>query len=254
MATRKKPAIEPTPDAAFVFIGKVVKTKAATIDSIAGNDTAIVEVQRVVKAPEMFASVAGSRITARFKKPSDMKSGAIMTFFANGWIFGSGIAVDVAATAAESAPQMAARMVRTASTATSDNVLRERIDSAKAVVAGRVAAVEQPDVPSTHISEHDPHWREAVIKVDEVVKGRKDVGEMKVLFPASDDVRWHDVPKYAPGQQGVFLLQPGKKQQARGIPPKRLAAVPAGDVLTTLHPCDFLPLHELERVKSLAGK
>lgn len=254
MATSKKQVSAPAADAAFVFVGKVIKTKAATMEDLAGDNTAIVQVERVVSAPDMFKALGGHQITARFKKASDIKRGPSMTFFANGWIFGASVAVDVVAVAAEDAAPAAATMVRSAATSNSDAVLRERIDSAETVVAGRVASVAKSDKGPTHFSEHDPNWHEATVDVDEVVKGKKGTKQVTVLFPRSDDVRWHTVPKYGPGEQGVWLLQPGQKQKTRGIPPKQMAAVPTGDVLTTLHPSDFLPLHELERVKALAGK
>lgn len=254
MVTSKKQTSKFAADSAFVFVGKVVKPKAATIDNLAADNTAIVQVERVVSAPDMFAGIAGHPITARFKKAVDVKRGATLTFFANGWIFGQSIAVDVVGTADEASVPAAAGLVRGASMSNSDEVLRKRLDSAESVIAGRVANVTKSEQGPTHISEHDPNWHEATIEVDEVVKGKKGTKEMKMLFPRSDDVRWHKVPKYDPGQQGVWLLQPGKKQDTRGIPPKQMAAVPAGDVLTTLHPCDYLPLHELERVRALVGK
>ncbi len=51
------------------------------------------------------------------------------------------------------------------------------------------------------------------------------------------------------------MLQPGARQDSAGIPPKVMAAVPTGaNVLTALHKGDYLPLHELERVRALARK
>ena len=123
------------------------------------------------------------------------------------------------------------------------------------VVAGRVTEMAKSDKGPTYISEHDPDWHEATIDIDEVVKGKKDIKQVKVLFPNSDDVRWHKIGKYAPGQQGVWLLHPGQQQDTKGIPAKVMAAVPAGpDVLTALHPSDYLPLHELERVRAMISK
>ena len=76
-----------------------------------------------------------------------------------------------------------------------------------------------------------------------------------MLFPDSDDARWHKIGKYTTGQQGIWMLQQGEKQDPAGIPTKVLAAVPSGgDVLTALHQADYLPLHELERVRALTHK
>jgi len=242
-------------EAAFVFVGKVIKPRAATMESLAGENTAVVEIERVISAPAMFASLAGHRITARFEKASSIKVGSTRIFFANGWVFGQSIAVDVVETLAEMPTARAVMQVRDGHEAMNERVLKERLDSATLGVAGRVAKIAKCDKGTTHISEHDPNWREATIEVDEVVKGNKEVKQVTVLFPSSDDVRWHRVAKYAPGQQGVWLLQPGRQQDAKGIPPKQMAAVPPEpDVLTALHPYDYLPLDELVRVKALAGK
>ena len=76
-----------------------------------------------------------------------------------------------------------------------------------------------------------------------------------VLFPNTDDARWHNVGKYAVGEQGIFMLQGAARQGAKGVPAKLLAAVPdKTNAFITLHPSDRLPLNELERVRALARK
>jgi hypothetical protein len=191
----------------------------------------------------------------RFKKPISLRKGGSFTFFANGWIFGSSIAVDLVGTAKETDRPAVTSAVRSAHVAIKDSVLSARLASAKMSVVGTVARVTKSDKQPSHISEHDPNWHEATIDVDEVIKGKKGIKLVTVLFPNSDDVRWYKIGKYTTGQQGIWMLQPGAKQDPAGIPAKVLAAVPAGaDVLTTLHQADYLPLHELERVRALANK
>ena len=255
MATSKKQVSKYTTESAFIFVGKVVKLKAATMEGLAAENTAIVQVERVISAPDIFTTMGGHQITVRFKKASDIKKGASLTFFTNGWIFGESVAVDVVGTAEETGGNVTASLVRSASVSSKDSVLRERFESAELVVAGRVTEMAKSDKGPTYISEHDPNWHEATIDIDEVVKGKKDIKQVKMLFPNSDDVRWHKIGKYAPGQQGVWLLHPGQQQDTKGIPAKVMAAVPAGpDVLTALHPSDYLPLHELERVRAMISK
>jgi hypothetical protein len=255
MATSKEQVSKYTAESTFIFVGKVIKTKAATMKEIAADNTAVVQVERVITAPDMFTSLTGAQITVRFKKPAEIKKGDTLTIFANGWIFGSSLAVDAVGTIEETDKVAMTPMVRNALVASNDSVLRARLDSAEMAVAGKVSKVAKREVEPSHISEHDPNWQEATINVDEVIKGKKDVKQVTLLFPGSDDVRWHQIGKYTTGQQGIFLLQRGEKQDPTGIPPKILAAVPAGpEVLTTLHSADYLPLHELERVKALVRK
>jgi hypothetical protein len=240
---------------AFVFIGKVVKLKAATVEGITTDDTAVVQVEQVITAPDMFASLAGTQITVRFKKMPRIRKGSTLTLYTNGWIFGESIAVDAVGFAAETRAPQTAKMVRTSHVSHRDAELQARLDSAEMGVVGKVANVVKSDRGPTHISEHDPNWHEATIDVDEVVKGKKNVKRVTVLFPQSDDIRWFKVAKYKPGQQGIWIMQKGRKQDPKGIARKVLDAIPPGtDVRTTLHPADYLPLSELGRVKALLRK
>jgi hypothetical protein len=255
MATSKKQLAKLADAATFVFVGKVQKLKAATIDGLAGDNTAIVQVERVLSAPEMFRAIVGHELTVRMGKGATLSKGTRKTFFANGWIFGASLAVDVLGTSDETETKEMAPMLRAASGGVADAVLRARLDAAVMGVAGTVSKVTASAQTSTHISEHNPDWHEATIDVDEVIKGKKGTKKATALFPNSDDVRWYKVAKYAVGQQGIFLLQGKTKQSAEGVPAKLLAAVPDGpEVYTTLHPSDYLPLHELERVRALARK
>ena len=74
-----------------------------------------------------------------------------------------------------------------------------------------------------------------------------------MVFPQSDDVRWHQVPKYHPGQQGIWLLHRASAAATRTLTPKAAAALPAlgANALTAIDAADFLPLGELGRVKAL---
>ena len=80
---------------AFVFVGKVAKTKAATMQDLVAPDTAIVEVEHVLNAPDMFATIVGQQVTVRTHTGTALKRGERRTFFANGWVFGTSLAVDV---------------------------------------------------------------------------------------------------------------------------------------------------------------
>ena len=59
MATTQKQVTDLAGRSAFVFVGRVVKTKAALIDGLAADNTAIVQVEHVFTAPAMFTSIVG---------------------------------------------------------------------------------------------------------------------------------------------------------------------------------------------------
>ena len=254
MATRRKTGSETAP-APLVFIGHVVKAKAATLPDIATTNTAIVAVDHVVAAPAMFASIAGSEITVRFGRLTIPPVGSSRTFHAAGWIYGASMAVDAIKIEAARDTGVAAAARRSEQSTAKDTALASRLDSAHLGVVGEVTSVRPIDVPTTHISEHDPVWHEATIKVDEVVKGRRGTREVNVVFPQSDDVRWQKVPKYHTGQQGIWLLHWGSVPASHGLAPKAAAALPQlGDALTAVNKNDYLPLEELGRVKALLKK
>jgi hypothetical protein len=238
--------------AAFVFSGTVVKLKAATIPNVPTSNTAVVRVDHLIDGPALLQGIGGREVTVRFKSLAGLKKGSKKTFFTNGWIYGSSIAVDAVGHTAQTERDSIAPLVQASSVGKQDKALRGRLKSADSAVVGTVTKVVRSKKRSTtQISEHDPAWHEATIKVGEVIKGKK-TSKVVVLFPGSDDVRWHKIAKYSQGQQGIWLLQKGKKQDKKGIAPKVFAAIPPGpDVLTTLHTADFLPLSELGKVKSL---
>jgi hypothetical protein len=256
MAATQKQIEKMASESAFVFAGEVLQLQAATVEGLAGPNTAIVRVTRVLTAPEAFQGIEKQTVTVRMKGKLKLAKGMKSTFFANGWIFGASLAVDLVGIADETdTKQLAAKSRGIASSSASDADISKRLQSAELGIVGTVASIEKSGSVTTHISEHDPIWHEASVSVDEVIKGRKSVTDVSVLFPQSDDVRWHKVEKYQVGQKGIFLLQDVKKQDTRGIHPKQLAAVPAGtQAFTALHPADYLPLDDLARVRALAGK
>src|SRR5262249_9117424 len=155
---------------------------------IVADDTAIVAVDHIVTAPALFASLSGSQITVRFSALPMPPVGSTRTFHTKGWIYGQGIAVEALRVEAEQSKPAAAAALRGAHTSAKDNALTSRLKTAHVGVVGEVTSVKPAEIETTRISEHDPVWHEATIKVDEVVKGKKDTREVSVVFPQSDDV------------------------------------------------------------------
>jgi hypothetical protein len=149
------------------------------------------------------------------------------------------------------------------------------VEKADLVVTGRVTSVRVADenppplspargfkaaanVPaqSTRISEHDPLWCEATVDVAGNEKEGVAARQIVVRFPSSRDVRWYKVPKFTPGQEGVFLLHKAESSTAsaaaarmRGLMAGARAAEP--EVYTVENPADFQPMHRAEAIRSL---
>lgn len=265
--------------ASFVFQGTVKRLRSTTIKNLSPDDrTFVVTVDHIVEAPAALAHLSGQDITVRIGRGATPKVSQQMLFHTNGWIFGDGIAVQSLRHEAVSRTHTAL-LSRTVDPVEQKRHrdLRERFDQAHVVVSGRVAEVRLPPearalavgrgrraaaIDTTlrgPASEHDPHWREAVIEIDDVHKGRRGTRNVVIRFPASTDVRWYKAPKFHPGHQGFFMLHRtaiSTRRARPGVQRARLArAAPAAEVTeevyTALSPMDFQPYQEPDGIRTL---
>jgi hypothetical protein len=241
--------------AQFVFEGKVSKAKGANLKAIAGKErTAVVAIERVVRAPEPLAAFAGQNVTVQLAKGEQVKPGERAVFYTNGWIFGENLAVQsVGHDTINGKATAAAAMGQPAGREAAQQKIRERAEEAPVVVSGKVVAVGLPGpkqataaaAPAgapTRISEHDPIWREAVVEVNQVHKGAPGKKQIVVRFPSSTDVRWHRAPKFEVGQEGVFSLHPDAVSAHADVG-AMAAAFDVGNTYTALNAADFQPAH-----------
>jgi hypothetical protein len=209
----------------FVFEGTVVEVGKATLAMIDADDrTAVVRVDRVLRAPEQMEQIAGREITVKLRGRAEVGTTAV--FETEGWLYGESMAVletgrrrSAAAArpfeaegdvqAGRETPAAAARA------AAHRSAVQERATEASAVVVGRVVGVRQLETAARagpggeeQQSEHDPRWAVAQVEVDESVKGRKS-GTIEVLFASSEDVMWYRAPKLVVGQKATMLLHKG---------------------------------------------
>jgi hypothetical protein len=146
--------------------------------------------------------------------------------------------------------------------ASQEEDLGKRVKAADVVVAGTVVKVREaggtfamsggrlqavPSPPRTGISEHSPHWKEAVIRVERGLHGlATSQHEVVVQFPASRDVLWYEYPKLEEGEHKVFVLK--KSRTAGGA----LQSLGDGTPLfAPPAPGDVLPADQVENVKQL---
>jgi hypothetical protein len=228
----------------FIFKGTVRRLRAATMDGVPVTDgTVVVRVDELLESPKEFRGYAGKDITLLLAKGSSAKVGEEAVFFTNGAAYGKSIAVREVGRidAAGKAAAELRRQVAGASEKAADRQLAKLITSADLVVAGKVTRVEKSTkrAPAQPETEHDPMWREAVISVESVEKGKLEGKTVVVVFPASKDVMWAKAPKFTVGQEGVWLLHKG---QFKGV---------KIDGHTALNPLDFHPKDKAQRVKRL---
>ena len=267
----KKQTQQPT----FVFRGTVKKLKSATMDSFPIDDlTAVVRVDEALEAPEYLADYQGKDITVRISGQVPIKPGQSMIFHTYSLM--SGDSVSVQSVSEEPIKDAGVKIARRSSDPVEQKQtaeLRKRFEDADLVVFGKVVDVRLPAesrkrgakaagrAPIGRISEHNADWREAVIQVDNVLKGSHSQKRIVVRFPASTDIKWHSAPKFQPGQEGYFLLHQAETEsgESKGAAKRKgirtaTARTRGEAVYTALHNQDFLPSDESEGIKSLAEK
>jgi hypothetical protein len=252
--------------ARFIFEGTVEHLQATTMANLpATGRTVVVRVDKVVQAPPSLNGAAGQSITVQLASRERVKEGQHWLFFTNGWLFGETVAVQsIGHRRITDVPASLAGVAAAPADETTSRDLQARLSDAHTVVTGRVTSVRVPpepagppvaaagaQEPTRRYSEHDPVWRDAVVQVESVEKGGQVPSNVVIRFASSDDVRWHQVPKLEPGQEGVFLLQQPAGGAAAG--PMAVAAAGGEPVFTISHALDVRPSDQLAHIKQLIG-
>jgi hypothetical protein len=207
----------------IIFIGTVDALNAVTLHSLtASNDTSVVVVEKIFNKPDAVALAPRDKITVLNEASSKpLQKGVRALFVTTGWIYGESLAVRVlnwepASTAAASDEAKA----KTKMQQLADQDLRASMSDVDLVVTGRVKRIQGPSAAELmpekrKISEHEPEWQEAIITVQETLKGPARMREVVVRFPRSMDVAWADYPRFTVGQEGTFLL---RQDRISGVP------------------------------------
>ena len=139
--------------------------------------------------------------------------------------------------------------------------LEQAIRAAEIVVTGKVVEVRpapRTAVPGTgaRVTEHDPDWYDAVIEVESIDRGAPamarvdDTQRLVVRFARSMDVSFYRMPKFAVGQEGVFMLQPDN------LSAQPTASLQGQEIRTLIAPtmqC-FQPLEAEPRIRNMINR
>ena len=238
----------------IVFSGTVSQLAATSFADVPKSaNTIVVRVDSIVKKPAAVSLKKGDNVTVEVKDASAFHEGEQATFYTDGWIFGSGVAVkELGHVSGEAAPAASAEAKPQGQL--SDQELRERMNASDFVVVGRVTDVHKWNVPKTksgaplRVTEHDPDWHEAVVEVQSVLKGGQVKGNKVVVrFPQRNDVAWVNSPKFEKNQKGIFCLN---RDKATGAPYTKLGGKQVS-VYTCLGHGDALPMSDEARVRAL---
>jgi hypothetical protein len=248
----------------IIFAGTVAQLAATSFADVPKSEqTIVVRIDSVLKKPPAVSLKKGDNVTVEVKDPSAFQLGMEVTFYTDGWMFGSGVAVKELSHTIGPPGGKSGETVRADEKALgqieqqiSDQELKHRVASADFVVIGRITEVRKwtaPEVASVphRVTEHDPDWHDAVIKIESVLKGPKPrKNKLVVRFPQCNDVAWAHSPKFEKNEQGIFFL---KKDEISGAPVALLDGARV-NAYTCLSPGDWLPKSEEARVRSLLKK
>jgi hypothetical protein len=247
----------------IIFSGAVSQLGTTSFADVPKSaQTIVVRVESVLKKPAAVSLKKGDNITVEVKDPGAFQPGMVATFYTDGWIFGSGVAVkELSHTTGRSGAKpgragVDERALGQIEEQISDQELKQRVDSADFVVIAKVTDVRPWTVPDAssvrrRITEHDPDWHDAVIQIESVLKGPKlKKHKLVVRFPQCNDVAWAYAPKFEKHQEGVFFL---KKDDVSGAPVALLEGTEV-NAYTCLRPGDWLPKSDATRVRSLLKK
>lgn len=250
-----------SPQPTFVFRGTIKRLKSATMKDVPVTEhTAVVTIDEIIEAPPDLAGYVGQNITVELSGRRKVAIGQQMIFHATGWMFGESVAVrSLSEEPFESGRRLAASTDTGAVDRHTEKKRLSHFADADLVVAGKVVAVRLPAESAAAkkkggasvtypITEHDPNWREAVIQVDDVIKGTSRSGQIIVRFPASSDVMWHGTSKFETGQEGYFLLHRAHAKVTRAKAARKQRGIKtrrdiAGYYLA-LDSADFQPFNE----------
>jgi hypothetical protein len=228
--------------ATFIFEGTIRKLRAATMPDVpVSTKTTIVRIDRVITGTSDLSAFLGQDITVEVSG-GQRRVGQKLVFHAEPWMFGAGVAVR-------------SKYEEPASRARAQPNQPDAYRDADLVVRGKVVRVQLPKTristrvksSTSPITEHAPLWREAIIQVNEVLKGNEKRNQVRVRFPASSDVMFHGVARFEPGQEGYFMLHKADAMKmSRGAGKRPSAARGRRDepsqTYVAFEPQDFRPL------------
>jgi len=231
-------------DAGFVFEAVIQNLGASTAAGYtASGPTAVVRITKILKSTPALAGYEGQEVTVELQAPGRLAVGVSAVFFTEGVHYGEGLVVRELGNVPPQPeiPSLVADAVQEKARA----ALTQRLTQADLIISG-VASAPAPYrgvAPSTGelgpISEHDPMWWQATVRVESVEKGTHEGETKTILFASNRDIAWYHAPKVKEGDRGVWLLH---NRDTQG------GALPAHAVI---HSLDFHPIEELERLRTL---
>ena len=250
-------------DSTLIFKGTIVALDS-NVDSIEASDNPVtIRVDHVElatsQAQKNFGSLVGKKLTAIWdptaKGAMQRRVDVSAVFFVNPLLYEKNIAVTAVGVADNQTVKNLPTRLRAAIEQKEKKPLSTALIGADRVVTGIVQEIGPlPEEKLAGLrslangydlySEHSPRWREAVIRVQSVLKGDQGEKMLLVIFPSTEDLMWANSPKFNKGQSGIWLLhsmtQLSEEQAKILLTPEQFHGQPIR-AYTVLQPEDFQP-------------
>lgn len=195
-------------EATFVFSGRVEREASSSLSLIPSSPaTAVVRVDRIYHAPPDLDDQRGQDVTVVFAEGFSPEQGnGRRVFFTDPVAYGETMGVrELGSIEEPDEPEVVQGLVARVTAEMDEERIQEHLESADAVIHGRVTEMHRAHDAHRRFSEHDPDWWIARIEVIRSIKGDLG-GSVEVRYPNSRDVRWYLVPKPKEGQEAIFVL------------------------------------------------
>ncbi len=224
----------------FIFKGKVLETGRTDIRLLSSSsNTATVMVEQVFRGTDVLMALVGNQVVVVLKQSQGVQPGGVFLFFTNPFLYAKRVVVrelKIVPWSSEAAKIADDYVV--GDRASIEGHLKDRVEGADHVIAGRVVALRSPNISKLPESEHDPDWWIATFYISSTEKGPKfEAKTIDVVFANSKDVGWYAAPKLLPAQQAILIL---RKEKIAGF---------EGKPYLIIDPVDSLPFERLQAVR-----
>jgi len=152
-----------SPKAEFIFIGTIqlINSTTLTIATEEVDGLSVVMIDKIMRAPNIFQNLEKTQVTVKLMNATTHQDGQSKLFFTNGWLFENenyGV-VEVGNYFPKDGKlnfEKLQSQVNTVLQNNQDDRLKDRLQQASLVVAGKVTAVSKDENTIPMITEHDP--------------------------------------------------------------------------------------------------
>ena len=195
----------------LVFKAEVLLLQTSTINWNDPGDLGVLKLTEIFKGEKELSDFLNGQITVKFNNIEKVKKGQTLIIYGNTWLINEGIAIaeiehEILGEKNLTNDNYKDEMKKSMQVAKSLQI-KERAAKADAVFSFTVMSTRKLQENNQRISEHNPEWMLADLKINESMKGDNKAGSIvTIAFPGSKDVMWIDAPRFKEGNSFILFL------------------------------------------------